>query len=59
MTAMTLIERTARQMYREDPAVRGERVDWASLSPEQQLRYNKMARAAVTIILREPVELTT
>lgn len=60
MMAKPLLERTARAMYKADPALkRPPSPDFDALfdglTAMDQLRYSKMATAALEVILREPV----
>lgn len=50
-----LVLRTAKAIYREDPAVRNH-VDWGSLPDSEQARYRRMACAALAVGLAAPVE---
>lgn len=54
ITSESLLLRTAKAMYRVDPAVRN-RVDFGSLSLADQSRYQILARAALAVGLAEPV----
>jgi hypothetical protein len=49
-----LIDRTARAMYRDDPGAKN-KADFESLPLGEQMRYQRLAASAVSVVLREPV----
>jgi len=51
--ADTLLERTAKAVYRADLAPKT--TDWSHLSKQEQLRYETMAAAALSIALNDPL----
>ena len=50
----SLLEKTSKAIYRADSAPK--RDDWSHLPKQEQLRYQVMAAAALSIVLSEPLE---
>lgn len=51
----SLLTKTAKACYRADKAPNF-KSDWGSLSKPEQRNYEVMAAAALSVILREPIE---
>lgn len=54
MAAQELLRRTATAIYRADSAIKRS-CDFETLPRADQLRYQQMAAAALSVALREPV----